>query len=294
MRIPFSKMHGAGNDYVVVDCSAGEPVRDWAAFARYALDRHRGVGGDQLLLVQPASQAAFFMGIRNADGSLAEMCGNGLRAFTKYLRDRGLADADEFDVETLGGVVRVRWLGPDPAAQGRDQDRVELRLFPPILEPEKVPTTLRPESGSGPALEVPLELDGRTLLVSCVSIGNPHCVIFTDDVAGVPLERLGPRIEHHPAFPERTNVEFAELLSAGELVQRTWERGVGETLACGSGACATAVAAILTGRAERELVLHLRGGDLEVRWPRDRGPLWLTGPATLVFDAELDYPGEPK
>ena len=170
MRIPFSKMHGAGNDYVVVDCSAGEPVRDWAAFARYALDRHRGVGGDQLLLVQPASQAAFFMGIRNADGSLAEMCGNGLRAFTKYLRDRGLADADEFDVETLGGVVRVRWLGPDPAAQGRDQDRVELRLFPPILEPEKVPTTLRPESGSGPALEVPLELDGRTLLVSCVSI----------------------------------------------------------------------------------------------------------------------------
>lgn len=294
MRIPFCKMHGAGNDYVVVDCSAGEPVSDWAAFARYALDRHLGVGGDQLLLVQPSRQADFTMGIRNADGSLAEMCGNGLRAFAKYLRDRGLSERDELEIETLGGLVRVRWLGPDPAAQGRDQDRVEVRLYPPILEAEKVPTTLRPASGNGPALEVPLELDGQTFLVSCISIGNPHCVIFTDDVAGVPLERIGPRIEHHPAFPERTNVEFAELLSQRELVQRTWERGVGETLACGSGACAVGVAAILTDRTERELVIHLPGGDLEVRWPEDRDAIWLTGPATFVFEAELEYPGEPQ
>ena len=130
--------------------------------------------------------------------------------------------------------------------------------------------------------------------MSCISIGNPHCVIFTDDVAGVPLERIGPRIEHHPAFPERTNVEFAELLSQRELVQRTWERGVGETLACGSGACAVGVAAILTDRTERELVIHLPGGDLEVRWPEDRDAIWLTGPATFVFEAELEYPGEPQ
>ena len=294
MQIPFSKMHGAGNDYLVVDCSAGDPVRDWAPFARYALDRHLGVGGDQLLLVQPSSQAAFSMGIRNADGSRAEMCANGLRAFTKYLRDRGLVDRDEFELETLGGVVGVRWLGPDPDARGRDQDRVEVRLFPPILEPEKVPPLLRPASGSGPALEVPLEVDGQTLRVSCVSIGNPHCVIFSEDVAGAPLERLGPRIEHHPAFPERTNVEFVEALSQGELVQRTWERGVGETLACGSGACAAAVAAILTDRAQRELVLHLRGGDLAARWPEDGGAIWLTGPATFVFEAQLEYPGEPR
>jgi diaminopimelate epimerase len=271
-------MHGAGNDFVVVDCRAGDPVEDWNALARFALDRHFGIGGDQLLLVQPSREADFFMGIRNPDGSTAEMCANGIRAFFKWVYDRGLVRGDRARVETLAGIVAPRWLG---------DDRVEIEMTTPILAPEKIPTTI---AGSAPLVDVALDVAGRTLRVCTVSMGNPHCVVFVDDPERFPVEELGPRIEHHPAFPNRTNVEFVAVRSPRELEQRTWERGAGETLACGSGACAAGVAAVLSGRAGRDVSIHLRGGVLQVRWPRDDGPVWLTGPAAQVFEGELELP----
>jgi diaminopimelate epimerase len=277
-KIPFAKMHGAGNDLVVIDCLAGDPVADWPAFARFALDRRLGIGGDQLLLVKPSRDADFTMLIRNADGSAAQMCANGIRAFAKYVRDRGLTRKDAIRVETLAGVVTPRFVG---------EDQIEVEMTRPVLEPAKIPTTL---AGAAPLVDVPLDVDGETLRVCAVSMGNPHCVIFVDDPERFPVERVGPRIEHHAAFPERVNVEFVGVVSRGELVQRTWERGSGETLACGSGACATGVAAVLSGRADRDVRIRLRGGTLRIRWPANDGPVYMTGPAAHVFDGEIAWP----
>jgi diaminopimelate epimerase len=277
-RVPFAKMHGAGNDFVVVDCLAGDPVADWAAFARFALDRRLGIGGDQLLLVRPSREADFAMAIRNADGSSAEMCANGIRAFAKYARDRGHTAKERIRVETLAGVVTPRWLG---------NDQVEVEMTRPVFAPEKIPTRL---AGATPLVDVPLEVAGQTLRVTALSMGNPHCVVFVDDPADFPVERIGPQIEHHPLFPERVNVEFVARASANELVQRTWERGSGETLACGSGACAAAVAGVLSGRSSRDVAVRLRGGVLRIRWPADDGPVYMTGPAAHVFDGELAWP----
>jgi diaminopimelate epimerase len=277
-RVPFAKMHGAGNDFVVVDCLAGDPVADWAAFARFALDRRLGIGGDQLLLVRPSREADFAMAIRNADGSSAEMCANGIRAFAKYVRDRGHTAKERIRVETLAGVVTPRWLG---------NDQVEVEMTRPVFAPEKIPTRL---AGATPLVDVPLEVAGQTLRVTALSMGNPHCVVFVDDPADFPVERIGPQIEHHPLFPERVNVEFVARASANELVQRTWERGSGETLACGSGACAAAVAGVLSGRSSRDVAVRLRGGVLRIRWPADDGPVYMTGPAAHVFDGELAWP----
>jgi diaminopimelate epimerase len=278
VKIRFAKMHGAGNDLVVIDCLAGDPVSDWSAFARFALDRRLGIGGDQLLLVRPSREADFAMAIRNADGSQAEMCANGIRAFAKYLRDKGLTAKDRIRVETLAGVVTPRWLG---------NDQVEVEMTRPVLEPEKIPTRL---PGKAPLVDVPLDVDGEQLRVTAVSMGNPHCVVFVDDPEDFPVARLGPRIEHHPMFPERVNVEFVGVVSPSLLVQRTWERGSGETLACGSGACATAVAGVLSGRSSRDVTIRLRGGSLRIRWPADDGPVYMTGPAAHVFDGELEWP----
>ncbi len=274
-HLPVTKMHGAGNDVVLVDCLQGEPVDDWRAFARRVLDRHLGVGGDQLLLVLPSSVAEFRMSIRNPDGSEAEMCANGIRCFARFVRDHGYTNRDTLRIETLAGIVAPRALGGG---------RFEVEMTRPILDPEKIPTRLR---GTPPLVEVPLEVDGESLRVTPVSMGNPHCVLFVDDLERVPLERLGPRIESHPDFPARANVEFVTVRSRTKLDQRTWERGTGETLACGSGACAAAVAAVLAGRAEREVRVRLRGGELGVRWPDPEGPVWLSGPTAHVFDTEV-------
>ncbi|MFQ5515499.1 MAG: diaminopimelate epimerase [Myxococcota bacterium] len=281
MRVRFSKMHGAGNDFVVVNLLEGGPIEDLDAFARHVLDRSRGVGGDQLLLVQPSREADFFMGIRNPDGSTAEMCANGIRVFLKYLRDHGLTSTNSARIETLAGVVTPRQ---------QEGGEIEVEMVRPVLAPEKIPTTLRDPDERRPLVGVPLEVDGLQLDVTPVSMGNPHCVLFVEDPERAPVERLGPAIERHPAFPQRTNVEFVAVVSEGELVQRTWERGTGETLACGSGACASAVAGVLAGRSGRDVRIRLRGGILRVRWPRDDGPVWLTGPAVQVFEGELDLP----
>ncbi len=278
--IPFVKMHGAGNDFVLFDGIRNELPRDLSKLAREIADRHFGVGFDQMLVVRPSESADFCMDIYNADGSQVEMCANGIRAFYKYLRDAEHTSADEIGVETLGGIVRPQWAG---------QGRVKVDMGLPVLIPEKIPTTLA--TGAGPVLEVPIELpDGlwpeapSGLRASSISIGNPHCIIQVDEIDSVPLDRVGPALEHHVAFPNRVNVEFIEIKSRDRIRQRTWERGTGETLACGSGACAVAVASMLRGVVDREIAIELRGGELEIAWADKNSSIWMTGPATTVFD----------
>jgi diaminopimelate epimerase len=272
----FTKMHGAGNDYVVLD-GVREELPLIPPLAAQLCDRHFGIGADQLLVARPSRTADFRMEIYNADGSQVEMCGNGIRAFYKFLRDRGHTDDDEISVETLGGVVRPGWAGPD---------RVRVEMGKPVLAPAKIPTTLA--TGEGPVLDAALEIDGDTLQVSTASMGNPHAVVFVDDPDRADVERLGPLIENHSAFPNRTNVEFVTAIGRDRIRQRTWERGVGETLACGSGACAVAVVAMLRGVVDDEVRIELRGGELEIGWKGGDAPVIMTGPAAEVFTGE--YP----
>jgi diaminopimelate epimerase len=276
----FTKMHGAGNDYVVLD-GIREELPPIPPLAAQLCDRHFGIGADQLLVARPSRTADFRMEIYNADGSQVEMCGNGIRAFYKFLKDRGHTDADEIGVETLGGVVRPSWAGAD---------RVRVDMGQPVLAPAKIPTTLG--SGDGPVLDVPLEVGGESLRVSSVSMGNPHAVIFVEDPDRTDVERLGPLIEQHGAFPNRVNVEFAAAIARDRIRQRTWERGVGETLACGSGACAVAVVAMLRGVVDDEVEIELRGGELAIGWKGGDAPVIMTGPAAEVFTGEFPIPEE--
>jgi diaminopimelate epimerase len=277
-------MHGAGNDFVVLDGIRNALPRDLAAFARRTGDRRRSIGFDQLLVVRPGTAADFRMEIFNPDGSQVEMCGNGIRAFFKYVRDHGHCEADEIGVETLSGIVRPRWAG---------EDRVRVDMARPVLAPAKIPTTLG--AGEGPVLdavlEVPAELspDGSGRVAVCsLSMGNPHAILEVPDVELAPVESLGPHIEHHPAFPNRVNVEFIAVVAPNHIRQRTWERGTGETLACGSGACAVAVSAILRGAARSPLRVELRGGDLEIEWGGVGSHVFMTGPAAEVFSGRIE------
>ncbi len=273
--LPFTKMHGAGNDFVVLDGLRDELPRI-EPLARRLCDRHFGIGADQLLVLRACqakgNDADFRMEIYNADGSQVEMCANGIRCFYKYLRDRGHTVADEIGVETLSGIVRPRWAG---------EGRVRVDMGRPVLEPAKIPTTLA--AGEGLVLDVPLEVAGQSLRVSSVSMGNPHAVVYVDDPDTAPVAELGPALERHPAFPNGVNVEFVASAGRARLRQRTWERGTGETLACGSGACAVAVVSMLRGVADRRLVVALRGGELEIEWPDDDAHVLMTGPASEVF-----------
>jgi len=275
VALEFTKMHGAGNDFVVLD-GIRQALPPLAGLAARLCDRHFGIGADQLLVVRPSREADFRMEIYNADGSQVEMCANGIRAFFKYLRDHGHTSADEIGVETLAGVVRPRWAGPG---------RVRVMMGRPVLEPAKIPTTLG--AGAGPVLGALLDVDGEPVRVSSVSMGNPHAVLFVPDPDAAPVERLGPRIERHPAFPNRVNVEFVTVVDRRRIRQRTWERGTGETLACGSGACAVAVVSMLEGRVDREVVVALRGGELEIAWPGGDSPVYMTGPAAEVFTGRI-------
>jgi diaminopimelate epimerase len=281
VKLPFTKMHGAGNDFVVLD-GLRTPLPPLEPLARRLADRHFGIGFDQLLVVRPSRAADFRMEIYNADGSQVEMCANGIRCFFQYLREAGHTAQDELRVETLSGIVTPRWVGPG---------RVTVEMGPPVLAPAKIPTRLGEPGGAGPVLDVELSVDGERLRVSSVSMGNPHCVLFVPDVDAAPVATLGPKLEHHAAFPNRVNVEFVEIVSRGHVRQRTWERGAGETLACGSGACATAVVAMLRGVAEPRLRVELRGGDLEIAWTGAGASVFMTGPAATVFTGQIELEG---
>lgn len=273
----FAKMHGLGNDFVVIDARQ-HPEVDWPALARRIGDRRVGVGFDQLLLIQHSAVADWRMDIYNLDGSRAEMCGNGIRCFLKYLRDHGLEPRDEVTVETLAGPIVPRMVAYD----GSDTCQVAVDMGVPRLRPAEIPFVAQGER----AVAVPLQLDARTLTVTAVSMGNPHAVIFVDDLDSLPWQELGPAIQRHPRFPESVNVEFVQVTAPDDLVMRVWERGAGRTLACGTGACASLVAAHLNGLAGRAATVHLEGGDLRIAW-RDDDHVIMTGPAVTVFEGEL-------
>lgn len=273
----FTKMHGAGNDYVYIDCFAEAVPADIPATAIAISDRHTGVGGDGLVLICPSEQADARMRMFNADGSESEMCGNAIRCVAKYVHDRGLVKKPELKIETGRGILTMQ------LTTGRNGkvDRVTVNMGAPILEAARIPTTLP----GNPPLNVPLEVAGQVIQVNCISMGNPHCVTFVDEVNDDWVLRVGPQIERHPAFPRRVNAEFIQIVSRNEFIMRVWERGSGETLACGTGACASAVAAILTGRTDRTVTAHLRGGDLTLEWSAG-GDVFMTGPATEVFSGD--------
>ncbi|MCH7600450.1 MAG: diaminopimelate epimerase [Myxococcales bacterium] len=279
--VPFTKMHGAGNDVIILDAIRDVMPEDLGAFSRRISHRQFGIGADQILVVRESQNADFRMEIFNADGSQVEMCANGIRAFYKYLRDHGHTDADEISVETLSGVVRPRWAG-------EGMIRVDMGL--PVLEPAKIPTTLG--SGDGPVLDVRLDVAleagaSERVTLSSASMGNPHAVVVVDNVDTTAVHELGSAIERHSAFPNRVNVEFIEIVDRSRFRQRTWERGTGETLACGSGACAAAVVSMLRGVVDRKVVVELRGGELEIAWADDQSPVLMTGPAQHVFAGSI-------
>lgn len=273
--IPFSKMHGAGNDYVYVDANMLDTDMDaLSALAVRISDRHFGVGSDGLVVITPSDAADFGMRMFNADGSEAEMCGNAACSVGKFVFDNGLTDKKEFTLETLGGVKHIE-LGEGDAA--RRQVRVDMGA--PIFDAERIPVAAE----TSPVVDLPLEVDGKTWRATCVSMGNPHAVIFTENVAALNLPEIGPKFEHHPAFPRRTNTEFIEVLSPEHFRMRVWERGAGETFACGTGACASVAAGVLKKLCSRRVRLDLLGGRLDVEWSEADGKIRLTGFPTTVF-----------
>jgi diaminopimelate epimerase len=272
--LPFTKMQGCGNDYVYVD-GFHHPVADPVSLAKAISDRRFGVGSDGLILALPSTKADFRMRMWNLDGSESEMCGNGLRCVAKFAYERGLvAKKASLRVETGAGV-----LGVELHLKGGSVDSATLDMGPPRLERGEIPMVGKP----GRVVDEPLAVNGETLRVTAVSMGNPHAVTFVASTERAPVATLGPLVERHAAFPRRTNAHFVEVLGPTEVRQRTWERGSGETHACGTGACAVTVAGVLTGRTGRDLTLHLLGGDLHVRWP-EHGHVFLTGPCVEVFE----------
>ena len=279
----FTKMQGAGNDYIYVDCFAQPLPERPSELARAVSDRHFGVGGDGLVLICPSENACpsenidAEMRMFNADGSESEMCGNAIRCVAKYLYDHNIARRKTLKIESAGQVFTLDLSITDDLV-----DRVRVDMGEPILEAEQIPTTL----AGNPVADVSLVLPDRDLQITCVSMGNPHCVTFVDEITDELVHSVGPRIEHDAHFPNRVNVEFVEVLSRQELRQRTWERGSGETLACGTGACAACVAGVLTGRTERRVTIHLLGGDLELEWNEANNHVYKTGQAVEVFSGD--------
>lgn len=270
--IEFVKMHGLGNDFILVDCLHQE-IDEPKEFAIKYCNRRFGIGADQLLLLYPSEIADFKMRIFNADGSEVEMCGNGIRCFAKYVWDRGLSDKEVLLVETLAGIIKPKRVG----------ELIQVDMGKPEFAPSKIPVDADGER----AFDIRLEVLGWHVRLNCVSMGNPHAVIFLEeDPKNFAVSKYGPLIENHPTFPNRTNVEFAYVINPSEISMRVWERGAGETLACGTGACATAVAAMTKGLTDRKVTVHLLGGDLQIEWAED-GHVYMTGPAEEVFEGKL-------
>ena len=280
----FTKMHGCGNDYVYVNCFS-ETVEDPGAVAKLVSDRHFGIGSDGLILICPSEVADFEMAMYNADGSRGEMCGNGIRCVAKYVYDFGLTDKTSISVETLAGIKYL-----DLTVENGKVEKVRVNMGAPILTPAEIPVdpSLFPEAKDA-VIAQPLTVAGKAYKVTCVSMGNPHDVIFMDeDVRTLDLEKIGPDFEHHAAFPKRTNTEFVNVIDETHLRMRVWERGSGETLACGTGTCATVVAAVLNGLTKNAVDVELLGGSLHIEWDREANLVYMTGPATVVFSGEID------
>jgi diaminopimelate epimerase len=275
----FVKMHGLGNDYIYFDCVNEPAPADPPALARYASDRHFGVGGDGIVLILPHDAADFQMRMFNADGSEAEMCGNAIRCVGKLVRDRGYATSDTIRVATGAGILELQLFGGE---DGVEAARVDMGR--PILNGPDVPVAIE----ANPVVNATLEAGGKHVSFTAVSMGNPHCVIFVDEITDEDVLGIGPKIEKHELFPNRINVEFIRVISRSEVDMRVWERGSGETMACGTGAAAVGVAGVLNDLTDRKITVHLLGGDLEIEWAED-DHVYMTGPATHVFSGELAW-----
>lgn len=276
-RMKFTKMQGLGNDYVYVNCFK-EKIDNPSELARRISDRHFGVGSDGLIMINPSDKADFEMEMYNADGSRGEMCGNGIRCVAKYVYDYGLTDKTHISVETLGGIKYL-----DLNVEEGKVKMVKVDMGKPELEPLKIPV----KASGDKAVDEPILVGGEEYRMTCVSMGNPHAVVFIGcDVRKFPLEEIGPKFENHERFPNRVNTEFVRVIDRHTAEMRVWERGSGETLACGTGACAVAVACVLNGLTEDEVTVRLLGGDLQIRWDREKDTVFMTGPAEVVFDGE--------
>ncbi|MBQ9200061.1 MAG: diaminopimelate epimerase [Lachnospiraceae bacterium] len=279
----FTKMEGLGNDYVYVNCFK-EKVDAPSELSIIISDRHFGIGSDGLILIKPSDKADFTMEMYNADGSQSEMCGNGIRCVGKYVYDYGLTDKEDITVETLAGIKYLKLF-----TENGKVSKVMVNMGAPILSPKEIPVnTNNLPSDCDKIINYPIIIDGVTYKTTCVSMGNPHSVVFVDDTDNFPLEKIGPLFENNEFFPRRVNAEFVQIVDRKYAKMRVWERGSGETLACGTGTCASVVAAILNGLTEDEVTVKLLGGELIIKWDRESNLVYMTGPAKVVFDGEIE------
>lgn len=274
----FVKMEGCGNDYIYVD-GAREKIHDKPELVKRLSDRHFGIGGDGVIFINPSKQADFEMEMYNADGSRSEMCGNGIRCVAKYVYDFGLTDKTEITIESAGKIKYLFLTTEDGKVS-----RVRVDMGEPQLLAKEIPVISSQEK----VLDEEIEVDGQIFRMTCVSMGNPHAVVFVDDVENMDLEKIGPKFENHPRFPKRVNTEFVKVLDDHTVRMRVWERGTGETLACGTGSCATAVACLWNQKTGNDITVKLTGGDLQIFVEPDLSRVYMTGPATMVFSGEVD------
>ncbi len=280
MKISFTKMHGCGNDYIYIN-GANYTIENKKELSIRLSDRHFGIGGDGIIFINPSEQADFEMEMYNADGSRAEMCGNGIRSVAKYVYDKGLTEKKELKIESAGSIKTI-WLTTN-------EDKVtavRVNMGRPILRPEQIPVLT--DEKKEVILEELIEVEGKQFHYTAVSMGNPHAVIQVEDPMSVEIEKLGPMIEHHQNFPKRINTEFIKVEDRQNITMRVWERGSGETLACGTGACAVAAACILNGLTENKVTVKLLGGSLLIEWDRDQDQIYMTGPAETVFEGTIE------
>ena len=276
----FTKMHGCGNDYIYVD-GAKEILtpQEKPEVVRRLSDRHFGIGGDGVIFINPSKEAHVEMEMYNMDGSRAEMCGNGIRCVAKFVYDKGLTDKTSISVISCG---KIKYL--TLSIENGKVSTVRVNMGSPILKAKDIPVISDKEEVIGDEIEVA----GETYKMTCVSMGNPHAVVFVDEVAGLPLEKIGPLFENHVRFPKRVNTQFVKVLDENTVEMRVWERGTGETLACGTGACATVVACVLNGLTKEQVTVKLLGGNLQIQWDRESNLVYMTGPATTVFEGEIE------
>lgn len=290
MKTDFTKMEGCGNDYVYIDCVGGSEFKgDKSELARRISDRHFGVGSDGLIFINKSPYADFEMEMYNADGSRGEMCGNGMRCVAKFVYDKGYTKDKRFRVESMGSIKNIEVFAKEGKA-----NLITVDMGKPILEPRMIP--IKDPGFDGPVINIPITAGEIRTKVTCVSMGNPHGVVFLDtmnlyseDLKTLPIEKIGPAFENHEMFPKRTNTEFVEVVDYENVNMRVWERGSGETLACGTGCCATAVACVLNKRTGRDITVHLIGGDIKVRWDERDNHIYMTGPARNVFEGTYEF-----
>ncbi len=275
----FTKMQGCGNDYVYVN-GFTEEIKDKPTFVRAVSDRHFGVGGDGAIFINPSDAADFEMEMYNADGSRSEMCGNGIRCVAKFVYDKGMTDQHQISIVSAG---QIKYLDLD-VKDGKVAN-VKVNMGEPVLRAKDVPVISTMEE----SVNEPIMVQGTEYRMTCVSMGNPHAIVFMDDVANLEIEKIGPYFENHEVFPNRTNTEFVEVVDRSHVNMRVWERGTGETLACGTGCCATVVACVLNGLTDNKVIVKVLGGEILIEWDRENNLVYMTGPATTVFEGEFPW-----